>query len=67
MIIKSIFTNTKLSPTICDFIDKTPMLLRITYFIEQLRVGICSVNKIYLRKSEDSNIRELCISGCYSL
>lgn len=35
------------------------MVIRVTYFIEQLQVGICSVDKIYLGESEDSNIREL--------
>ena len=35
------------------------MVIRVTYFIEQLRVGIGSVDKIYLGESEDSNIREL--------
>lgn len=35
------------------------MIIKITYFIEQLQVGICSVYKIYLGESEDSNIREL--------
>ena len=51
--------KTKCIPTICSFVDKTPMLLRVTYFIEQLRVGICSADKIYLGESEDSNIKEL--------
>ena len=35
------------------------MVIRVTYFIEQLRVGICSADKVYLGKSEDSNIKEL--------
>ena len=35
------------------------MVIRVTYFIEQLQVGICSVDKIYLGGSEDSNIKEL--------
>lgn len=48
--------KTKYIPTICSFLDKTPMLLRVTYFIEQLRTEICSVDKIYLGMSEDSNI-----------
>ena len=51
--------KTKYIPTICSSVDKIPMLLRVTYFIEQLRVGICSVDKIYLGESEDSNIKEL--------
>ena len=35
------------------------MVIRVTYFIEQLRVGICSVDKIYLGETEDFNIKEL--------
>lgn len=48
--------KTECIPTICSSLDKTPMLLRTTYFIEQLRTEICSVDKIYLGISEDSNI-----------
>lgn len=50
--------KTKYIPTICSFLDKTPMLLRTTYFIEQLRTEVCSVDKIYLGMSEDSNITD---------
>lgn len=48
--------KTEYIPTICSSLDKTLMLLRTTYFIEQLRTEVCSVDKIYLGISEDSNI-----------
>ena len=51
--------KTKCIPTICSSEDKTPMLLRVTYFIEQLRTSSCIINEIYLGKSEDSKIKEL--------
>ena len=35
------------------------MIIRVTYFIEQFRTSNCTINEIYLGKSEDSNIREL--------
>lgn len=46
-------------PTICDFQDRSPRIIGITRFIKQLRTSNCTINEIYLGKSEDSNIREL--------
>lgn len=46
-------------PTICDHQDKSPRIISKIRFIEQFRTSNCTINEIYLGKSEDSNIREL--------
>ena len=46
-------------PTICDHQDKSPRIIDKIRFIEQFRTSNCTINEIYLGKSEDSNIREL--------
>lgn len=51
--------KTKYIPTICDYQDKSPRIIGIIRFIEQLRTSNCIINDIYLGKSEDSDIKEL--------
>ena len=46
-------------PTICDHQDKSPRIIGKIRFIEQFRTSNCTINEVYLGKSEDSNIREL--------
>lgn len=46
-------------PTICDYQDKSPRIIGKIRFIEQFRTSNCTINEIYLGKSEDSNIKEL--------
>lgn len=46
-------------PTICDHQDKSPRIIDKIRFIEQFHTSNCTINEIYLGKSEDSNIREL--------
>ena len=46
-------------PTICDHQDKSPRIIGKIRFIEQFRTSNCTINEIYLGKSEDSNIKEL--------
>lgn len=51
--------KTKYIPTICDYEDRSPRIISITRFIEQLRTGNCIINDICLGESKDSKIKEL--------